>query len=184
MLKKIIRLGGILCIIGLITTLLLAAANYVTKDIIAENTENNVIKSRQELVNAEKFEQIGEGVYEGKKGDETLGYCVDVTQKGFGGDIKMIVGFDINSAVTGIKIIESSESPGLGAKASKEDFAKKQNLIGKKAPVSVKKGKGSGENEFDAISSATITSEAIASGINSAYERVLEATGESEAKND
>ena len=184
MLKKIVRLGGILCLIGLITTLLLAAANYVTKPIIEENTKNNENLSRRSLVEAEEFNPIDEDetVYEGTTNGETQGYCVNVETAGYSTGLKLIVGFDKDLAVTGIKVIESSETPGLGANASKPEFS--ESLKGKKAPIKAKKGGNAGDDEFDALSGATRTSEGVEKGINEAYEKVLVATGEKEEKND
>lgn len=173
MLKKIVRLGGILCLIGFITTLLLAWANDITKDIIAENTLKNEIESRRSLVDAEDFKEITEDVYEGTTGGETLGYCVNITTKGYGGDLKMIVGFDKDLAIAGIKVIESSETAGLGANASKPEFS--DRLVGKTLPIAATKSGSAGENEFDAISGATITSNAVAKGINDAYKKIKEA---------
>ena len=173
MLKKIVKLGGILCIIGFVTTLLLAWANDITKDIIAENTLKNEIESRRTLVDADEFKEISEDVYEGKTGNDLVGYCVNVVTKGYGGDLKMIVGFDKDLAVAGIKVIESSETAGLGANASKPEFS--ERLIGKTAPIKATKSGNAGDDEFDAISGATITSNAVATGINAALDKVKEA---------
>ena len=149
-----------------------------------ENTKNNENLSRRSLVEAEDFSPIDdeENVYEGTTNGETQGYCVNVETAGYSTGLKLIVGFDNDLAVTGIKVIESSETPGLGANASKPELS--DSLKGKKAPIKVTKSGNAGENEFDALSGATRTSEGIERGINEAYEKVLAATGDMEVKND
>lgn len=171
MLKQIIRLGGILCLITLLVVLLLGTVNELTKDIIAQNLEKTENAAREELIPAGSFNKIGDNVYEGKNGSELLGYCVKITSKGFGGDINMLVGFDKNFAVSGIKIIEHSETAGLGSKITQPEFS--ERLSGKKPVLTV----NGGENPVDAISGATISSKAAVSGVNEAYELLVKATG-------
>ena len=171
--KKIIKLGGILCLITLVTALLLCGANYITKDIIEKNNEELVTNSMRELVPAEKYEEIAGDVFRGTNGGELAGYCVNTVTKGYGGDIELTVGFDKELAVTGIKITKSSETAGLGANASKPEFSEK--LKGKKPELTVSKSGNGGDCELDAISGATITSRAVADGINKAFVLVKEA---------
>ena len=95
------------------------------------------------------------------------GYAVEVTPGGVDNTITMMVGVDNAGAVTGISIIDHSETAGLGAVAAAttaagEAFrAQFQGLTGS---VSVSKDGG----QVDAITSATITSRAVCSGVNAA----------------
>lgn len=73
----------------------------------------------------------------------------------------MEIGMDADGTITSFKVTSHSETPGLGATAAEDSFA--QKLIGTKAPVEI------GQN-FDAISGATITSNAIVKGINAVYD--------------
>lgn len=168
--KDIIKLGGILCIITLVVTVLLAGVNLITKDTIAANTIKTENEARSLLVKAESFEKVSEGIYKGLTGNEVKGFCVSVKPKGYGGDIDMMVGFNADGTITGIKIIEHSETAGLGANASSPEFSNK--LQGKKAPITVKKSGASGNSEIDAISGATITTDAVSKGINEAFEKL------------
>ena len=96
------------------------------------------------------------------------GTAVQVTDpKGFGGNLTVLVGFSEQGTIMGYRVMESSETPGLGAKAA-EWFQKGQkgDIIGKQAgSLTVKKDGG----EVDAITASTITSRAFLRCINSAY---------------
>ena len=94
------------------------------------------------------------------------------SEKGFGGHLGVMVGFDTEGNVTGYKVLETSETPGLGAKAD-EWFQKgnKGDIIGHNGaePLQVKKDGG----DVDAISGSTITSRAFCGAINDAYQTYL-----------
>ena len=95
-----------------------------------------------------------------------LGYLVLATSKeGYGGEITAVVGISPEGEIKGVEITQSSETKGLGSKASEEPF--KSQYVGKnvEAFVVTKNGK-SQENEIDAISGATITSNAVTDIVN------------------
>lgn len=92
------------------------------------------------------------------------------SDNGFGGHLGVMVGFDAQGNISGYQILETSETPGLGAKAG-EWFQKdgKGCVIGKNpdmANLTVKKDGG----DVDAISGSTITSRAFCGAIATAYE--------------
>ena len=80
-----------------------------------------------------------------------------------------MVGFDQEGNVFGYSILESHETPGLGAKAG-EWFQKdgKGSVIGRNPSnaLTVKKDGG----DVDAISGSTITSRAFLTAVNDAYQ--------------
>lgn len=99
------------------------------------------------------------------------GVAVQATDpNGFGGKLTVLVGFDDEGIIQGYRILETSETPGLGAKAG-EWFQKdgKGSIIGmnpEKNNMAVSKDGG----EVDAITASTITSRAFLRAVNSAYE--------------
>jgi electron transport complex protein RnfG len=105
-------------------------------------------------------------VYKNEKGA-----AVQSSTMGFGGELKVLVGFDNDGNILGYTLLEHQETPGLGAKAD-QWFQKDGNgsIIGKN-PGTKKLGvtKG-GEGEIDAITASTITSRAFLKAINKAYE--------------
>ena len=97
-----------------------------------------------------------------------LGAAVQSTTGGFGGDLKVLVGFDPERKILGYTLLEHAETPGLGAKADKWfQKGQKGDIIGKdpKEPLTVSKDGG----QVDAITASTITSRAFLLAINNAY---------------
>ncbi len=169
-----------LFIITAVAALCLATANKMTFDTIQENAIKTEQEALREVLPAgEKFESTEgsavavEGVTVEKvnvamAGDKVVGFVVTaVSNAGYGGDIKVVVGIDKDLAVTKVKILESSETAGLGANASKPSFIDQFN--GAKEILTVVKGAAS-ENQISAISSATITSKAVTACVNAALE--------------
>ena len=80
--------------------------------------------------------------------------------EGFQSDVTVIVGVDENGAISSLTIQADGETAGLGRKCGEADFAKQ--FIGKTAPVSYDM------DGLDAVSGATITSNAVVEAINKA----------------
>ena len=77
-----------------------------------------------------------------------------------------ILGF-MNGLTTGFTVLSHSETAGLGAKATEDDF--KSQFIGKSANgINYTKNGASSDNEIDALSGATITSNAVCEAVDSA----------------
>ncbi len=90
-----------------------------------------------------------------------LGYVVSVTAtEGYGGGISLSLGVDLEGTITGLEVLSMSETAGLGAKCTTDEF--KSQFAG------IQKDQIVMNEDFDQISSATITSEAIEKGVNGA----------------
>ena len=97
-----------------------------------------------------------------------LGAAVESTTGGFGGNLKVLVGFDPDGKILGYTLLEHAETPGLGAKADKWfQKGQKGDIIGKSPiePLTVSKDGG----QVDAITASTITSRAFLLAVNNAY---------------
>ena len=97
-----------------------------------------------------------------------LGAAVETIANGFGGELKLLVGFDPDGKILGYTLLEHAETPGLGAKADKWfQKGEKGDIIGKSPaePLTVSKDGG----QVDAITASTITSRAFLLAVNSAY---------------
>lgn len=112
------------------------------------------------------------------------GVAVQATDpNGFGGKLTILVGFDSEATIQGYRILETAETPGLGAKADQWfQEGQKGNIIGMspaKNNMTVSKDGG----EVDAITASTITSRAFLRAVNMAYEALdkVEVDGESGA---
>ena len=170
---EIIKVGAILFVITAVAALILAIVNGFTSPVIVENNKRAQEKAmRVVLPDAQSFEEIRftaddassvKAVYSG--GD--AGNVVKVSPVGYGGTIEMVVGISSDMKVTGLEIISQSETAGLGSNCTNDSF--KAQFIGKTTGIKVSKN-GAGDNEIDAISSATITSKAVAKGVNDALD--------------
>ena len=99
---------------------------------------------------------------------KALGAAVETIANGFGGELKLLVGFDPEGKILGYTLLEHAETPGLGAKADKWfQQGEKGDIIGKdpKDPLTVSKDGG----QVDAITASTITSRAFLLAVNNAY---------------
>ncbi len=132
-----------------------------------EGTATEDGSQRAVLGAAESFTPVEVGAdsgidncYEGKAGGQTVGYVAQATVKGYGGPVEVIVGMDLSGALTGISVggAAFNETPGLGAKVQEPAFT--DQFAGLKTPV------GEGASAIDAISGATISTNAVVSGVN------------------
>lgn len=178
--KEIVMPALILFLIVFAAVAILAWCNSATYDKIQQINAENAAKARQcVLPKAKQFKEVsdfkGEGivknVFEGKDGDKKVGYCVSVTPSGYGGEMEIMVGVDDDLKIAGIEIVSSSETAGLGKNASKESF--KSQFVGLTKEITVKKNApDKNNNEIQALSGATITSNAVSSGANAAIDAV------------
>ena len=109
---------------------------------------------------------IVDEVYAAKKADGSLyGYVISVyTTAGYGGGIRFYMGITTDGVLKGISILDISETPGLGMRASEVLVPQFRNVTGPVFTVT-KTGK-TNDSEIDAITSATITSKAVTNGVN------------------
>ncbi len=175
-------LSLVLLIISVVVAFLLAFTNSVTEGKIAENTlkEQNLAKQEvlpqaSEFIESEFTDETGlvKAVYTGKdSAGKVVGWCANVAPSGYGGALDIMVGILNDGTVSGMKVVSHSETAGLGAKAAEEDFS--AQFAGKPADgnLSVIKNGTPKDNEIVAISGATITSEAVKSGVNAAVNAV------------
>ena len=189
--NKIIKNTLILTAITVVSGLLLGLVYDITKKPIAiaqENTRQEAFRSV--LPDAASFEEYGE--YDAEKAGEllrengydsneisdavtgkdgsggTVGDVVNViSHEGYAGDIEISVGIAADGTVTGIEMLSISETAGLGMKAAETDF-KDQFKDKKVEKFSYTKSGESGDDMIDAISGATITTNAVTNAVDAA----------------
>lgn len=128
-------------------------------------------------------------VYRAYADDQLAGVAVETwTMDGFSGEIRVMAGFDAQGRVSGYKVLQSAETPGLGDKASTwfaseapgADAASgatakhSRSIIGTSRPLKVSKDGGT----VDGITAATITSRAFLGAINRARQAYEAATAD------
>ncbi len=178
--NMVVVLVGMALVIGA----LLALVNHITEKPIAEKagktlaegiktvmgtkdltvTSNDTV--RQNIDNKEAVFVIHRAA---DKGGKSLGAAVESTTLGFGGDLKVLVGFCPDGTILGYTILQHAETPGLGAKAQawfqKDGKASNIGMSPAKGHLDVSKDGG----QVDAITASTITSRAFLKAINQAY---------------
>ncbi len=115
-------------------------------------------------------------VYPARMGEATVGYAVESVAAGFGGPIRIMVGFEPDGNIRNIRVLEQTETPGLGAKLAEEGNPVQASLSGRK-PSEMKLAVRKDGGEVDAITASTISSRAYVLAVSRAYTAFLEASG-------
>lgn len=183
--KSMIKDAAILFAITLISGLLLGVVYEVTKEPIAVQKALRKNKACKEVFqDAANFETLELSAPEtGEKTEATinevsqavaedgtvLGYVLDITtHEGYNGDIQFTMGIRMDGTINGISLLSIAETPGLGMKAEevlKPQFAEKNVSL-----FTYTKTGAMSPDQIDAISGATVTTNAMVNGVNAGIE--------------
>ncbi len=171
--KEIIKTALSLFLICAVATGLLAGINGITAPAIAQNNLQKANELRKTVIpEATSFEeavaQDGTVYHIALKDSQETGYVFTTSANGYGGEIKVMTGINIDGAITKVSILAINETPGLGMKTKNENFLNQYS--GKSEELSVTKNGNAAENEIDAITSATVSSNAVTNAVNQALE--------------
>ncbi len=154
----------------------LAGIYLLTKDQIQKQQQEkqqqailNVLPAGVEIAAPETID--GMVIYRATLNGEAAGAAVETSAMGFGGEQKIIVGFDKEGKIFNYEVLEHQETPGLGdhiVEWFKNADKPSQNIIGRQATGDFRVSKGDG-GDIDAITAATISSRAFLKAINQAY---------------
>ena len=165
--KFVIRLAVTLLLITGIVAAALAGVNAITKDAIAANQEKKTQDALAVVLpgvsGLEKQALSGDNGIVSEVYNSGNNYAVKVLPSGFDGEVTMMVGI-ADGKVTGISVISHTETPGLGAVAAAKNAkgeAFRGQFVGQSGILEI------GE-QVDAMSGATITSNAVVTGVNAA----------------
>jgi len=165
--KRIIGLGFILMVFCVISAAALSLVYLLTKptiDLYSKRTFENSL--REVIPTADSFREInrvGMVFYQGMVSGTVTGAAFSLAPQGYSGKIEMLIGVDLNGKVSGIKILNQRETPGLGANVIKSNFLKQFIQKSLLDPIEPKK-------DIDAITGATITTRAVCRGVKSALD--------------
>ncbi len=181
--KEMLKNAGILLAITVIAGFVLGAVYQITKGPIAQAEAAAAMEAYKEVfADASDFTEIVvdtgalaaggitgsdiNKVMEAKGADGSLlGYVFVITNhEGYAGDIQFTLGVSLDGTTNGISILAISETPGLGMEA--ENVLKPQFAGKKAAQFSYTKTGAVSEDQIDAISGATITTNAVTNGVN------------------
>ena len=177
----------ILFAITLIAGLLLGGVYAITKNPIARTQEDKKNEAYQavftdaaeftEVVDAADAQQVlADAGYTKDRIDEvkaatdadgkTLGYVMTITSsEAYGGELQLAMGIRMDGTVNGISFLSLSETIGLGMEAKKPEF--QEQFAGKQVErFAYSKTGATADNEIDALSGATITTNAVTNAVN------------------
>ena len=189
--NKIVKNTLILTLITVIAGFLLGAVYEITKDPIARQEaqakaeayeqvftdaaafeevkmDDTLIQTIRDQLDQEgyKAQSIEEIMRAEDQSGEMLGYAFTVvTSEGYGGDIQFSMGVQNDGTLNGISILSIGETAGLGMNADTPAF--KDQFVGKQVEQLQYTKKGATQDdEINAISGATVTTNAMTNGVN------------------
>ena len=188
--NKIIKNTLILTAITVVSGLMLGIVYDITKEPIAQAQENTKQEAyRSVLPDASEFHpvdfdadaaasllsengyssdaitEIAEGVDDS---GESAGYVISVqSSEAYDGSLTLSVGIASDGTVKGIEMLDISETAGLGMKADEQEFKDQFKDKNVEKFAYTKTGED-GDNMIDAISGATITTNAVTNAVDSA----------------
>ena len=185
--SNLLNMALVLTLTCLVCSAVLGGAYVLTKEPIAaaaaaktDRAIAAVLPSFDETVRGEKDGYV---YYTALRGGEPVGYAVESSVSGFGGELKVLVGITEEGLIYNTDVLVNNETPGLGAKCAEPEsvFRKQwQGFNPRERQLSVKKEGG----DIDAITASTITSKAYTLAVENAVKLFDALTGEENGKED
>lgn len=188
-LSAISRNGFLLAAFAIICTAAVATVNQLTKPVIAQQEQMALIKTINQLIPEDAYDNeifascfeisddqlLGKGqtqqVFVAKKGNKPVALMLETsTFKGYAGEIKLAIGIFEDGKVAGVRVIRHTETPGLGDKIQTNksewiySFNDKDYQVAQDARWEVKNNGG----DIDAFTGATITPRAVTHAVKDA----------------
>ena len=185
--KFILKVAGTLTVISLVVAALLGLVDNVTADKIAaidaENTriamsavvpEGSEFTDKLDIPEAVAAAASAQGgtlseLYGVTNGGAEAGYVMKISASGSQGSIEMMVGVDVEGAVTGVSIVSHSETSGIGTKVmGNEATASGVGVLDQFQGKSAADGTLAVGSNVDAITGATVSTRGVTTGVNAA----------------
>lgn len=174
------RLSMSLFAVALVCALTLALIYQKTAPIIEQQKQMLLEKSLQYVLAADSYKKH-EGdmlYYEAKntQGD-IIGWALPLSGKGYGGNIQLLVGVDINENISGVQVLGHSETPGLGSKINEIEYKQTESKFLKQFKTKniqdIVLIKGQTDKNIQAITGATISSKAVVEAVRLGIDKFL-----------
>jgi electron transport complex protein RnfG len=170
---KIFRLGLLLFLIGLVSSVLLGYVYSLTEKVIEERRRADWLRQQEEIFPAAtNFSEVSidtatgkniAGIYRANdEKNELVGYLGKVYSPGYGGNITILVGVIPNGRVEKVRILSENETPGLGKGISKDSFLKQFSA---RALPEIFLSKFNPAGKIDSLNGASRSSRAVVKGI-------------------
>jgi electron transport complex protein RnfG len=185
--KQIIQMAVVLTLICTVCGIALSGIESATKErriyqelvnvqgpnvrIVLDGAENDLITDRQTI------DIDGEDIllFVGKKNDRAWAVAYETSAAGFGGELTIMVGYDLEKdKLTGLKIGTNSETAGVGSRVTEDQFTKQFKGL----DIALKFTEGPSPDGVDAVSGATVSSTAVSEALKKSvalYPKIKEA---------
>ncbi|MDR2019259.1 MAG: FMN-binding protein [Treponema sp.] len=181
--KNMFKLGVTLAVFAAAACVMLAFVYTGTARIIAQRQQADLETALKELFpGADTFNEISgiqspdssvtiESQYEARRGAELAGAALRLSRASYGGPIKVLVGVGVEGKISGVKILEHQDTPGLGANAASPSY-----FVDRDRGITFY-GQFAGKSVFDpfkvkeditAITASTVTSQAVTAAVKAA----------------
>ena len=179
--KTFLKMLITLTVIAVVSAFILSSVYNLTKEPIKKAQEQKQLEAISEVVTDFDNDPFSEKMiittpnkkdklefYPARKDGNINSFAIKTyTNNGFGGRIELIVGFYIDGAIKSFKLLNHSETPGLGSKADEAKFKNQfDGFNPNRHKFKVKQDGG----EIDGITAATITSRAVIDAIQRAVD--------------
>lgn len=176
--KEIIKITSTLTIVCLICAFFLAFSYGLANKKIIVNSKKRVTEAISTL--APEAKSIKKVIFESEEiyhlfdtKEKLIAYAFIAQGQGYQGKIKMLVVSDPSlNFIKGIEVIESLETPGLGAKIQEPPFKNQFKNLKVKKEMTCIKDDPSGEGEIKAITGATVSSQAVINILNKRLKQI------------
>lgn len=179
--KIVIQMILTLSIIGVVSGGVLSQLNGWAQPKIAAHrkaeTERAIFVVQPEAKKYTKVEGIDFELYKVfNENDEQTGFAMVYQGNGFAGNMRVMAGLNNDATeITGIEVLEQTETPGLGTKVTEEPFGKQFLGLSTNPKIEYVKGVApSKPNEIQAVTGATISSKSVVAILNAGVARVKE----------
>jgi Na+-translocating ferredoxin:NAD+ oxidoreductase subunit G len=191
--------GLILAAFALVTTGLIALTDFFTGPVIAEQQRNELQKTLNSIIPPDWHDNdlehdctlvvssalLGNAepktVYRARLDGQPQALAIEtMTPNGYSGAIRLIVGVDADGTISGVRVLEHRETPGLGDKIERRisdwilSFDGKSLTDNNQTRWAVRKDGG----DFDQFTGATITPRAVVESVRKALVFVTERQSE------
>jgi electron transport complex protein RnfG len=186
--RDLARSVWVLFLICVLTTAALAVTFGATRGIIAQREADDAdALRRQVLPGQDRYEAMETGpadaaggvlaIYRGVTGDQTAGYIMTTTAKGYGGPVTLMTGIAPDGRIMGVAVLSAAETPGLGARISEKAFTGRFDGVAPTSGFRTVKTAPTAAGDIEVLTGATISSRAVVDAVNIALRTFTDISG-------
>ncbi|QHI72389.1 RnfABCDGE type electron transport complex subunit G [Aminipila terrae] len=177
----------VLVIICLVVSIALSQVYAITLPLIESITAKTADQTRTVVLpKADTFTpytgKLQDGIVDFYIANNGAGAAITATANSYGGLITVMVGIDAKGAITGVKVMSHSDTPGLGTKAQTPEYLSQYNGMTGAEIIPDANAIGQGtikdNTNLDAITGATISSNGVYHSVQRALAQFEAAGGE------